>query len=662
MGRSTLTMKYLRIFVFFLFLFIPILKTDAQDTAIDSLNALILQSEADSNKVNALNALSILYWESQPDLTISYAEQARELSEKIEFRKGIAYALKNMGMGYYTKGNYVDVLNSWKQSLAAFDSIGDKNGVSNILNNLGTIYTNQGDDAQAIDFYLRALKVAEEIGEKIRIASALLNIGNVYLNKTETHDKSLSYLLRGLKIMEDLDEQDAVGTASVNIGEIYFERADYDSALYYFEISLQASEIDGSSNMPYAMNNMGMVYSVRQDYAQAEYYHSEALRIAQQFNDKLQEAQSLVGLGNTYRRQQNYPKSVAVYEQAESIAKEIGASKELKEIYDGISTSYAELQQYSDAFRYQTLLTEINLELYNAENDKKIERLQFSYEIEKKQDEIDILAKTAEIEQLKTKRQKAISMGLGTIGFLVLVLAGGLFNRYKFINRTNKIIEAEKNRSENLLLNILPSETAEELKQHGEAKARRYDMVSILFTDFKGFTALSTTLSPEELVKEIHHCYKAFDDIMTRHGVEKIKTIGDAYMAAGGLPVPNETHARDVLRAAIEIREFMEQLKTDRISMDQPFFEIRIGIHSGPVVAGIVGTKKFAYDIWGDTVNIASRMESNSEPGKINISEKTYQLVKDQFIVTPRGKINVKGGGDKMMYFVEEEIRQMVEI
>ena len=633
----------------------------AQDPVADSLNALIEYAKEDSARVNALNALSIHYWESRPDLTIRFAGQAKDLSDKIGYKKGTAYALKNMGMGYYTRGNYVEVLNSWKQSLAVFDSIGDRNGISNVLNNFGTVYTNQGDDAQAIEYYLRALKVAEEIGEKLRIASALLNIGNVYLNKTETHDKSLAYLLRGLKIMEQLDEEDAIGTASVNIGEIYFLRNDYDSALFYFEKSLKASKIDGSSNIPYALNNIGMVYSVRKDYAKAENYHKEALEISRQFNDKLQESQSLLGLGNTYRRQKHYHEAISVYHEAENLAKGIGASKELKDIYQGISESYAEMHNYPEAFKYQTLLTDINLELYNAENDKKIERLQFSYEIEKKQDEIDLLAKTTEIEQLKNKRQKAISTGLAIIGFLILVLAGGLFNRYKFIRKTKQIIEAEKDRSENLLLNILPAETAEELKQNGEAKARKYEMVSILFTDFKGFTALSTTMSPEELVKEIHHCYKAFDDIMTRHNIEKIKTIGDAYMAAGGLPVPSETHAQDILRAAIEIREFMDRLKEERISKDLPYFEIRIGIHSGPVVAGIVGTKKFAYDIWGDTVNIAARMESNSEPGRINISETTYQLIKDQFSVLPRGKIHVKGGGEKMMYFVEEEISQMIE-
>ncbi|MEO8149969.1 MAG: adenylate/guanylate cyclase domain-containing protein [Bacteroidia bacterium] len=208
-------------------------------------------------------------------------------------------------------------------------------------------------------------------------------------------------------------------------------------------------------------------------------------------------------------------------------------------------------------------------------------------------------------------------------------------------------------RSEILLLNILPAETAQELKATGAAEAKSFDEVTVMFTDFKGFTTMSEKLSPQELVNEINYCYSAFDNIITKYGIEKIKTIGDSYMCAGGLPVANKTNAEDTIKAAIEIRDFMEHEKQKRQAEAKPFFEIRIGCNTGHVVAGIVGLKKFAYDIWGDTVNIASRMESSGKPGKVNISCSTYQLVKDKFKCEHRGKIEAKNKGMIDMYFVE---------
>ena len=216
----------------------------------------------------------------------------------------------------------------------------------------------------------------------------------------------------------------------------------------------------------------------------------------------------------------------------------------------------------------------------------------------------------------------------------------------------NDILNVELQRSEQLLLNILPYETAQELKMSGKAVARYYPDITVMFTDFKGFTHIAEKLSPEQLVQEIDEFFTAFDLIMEKNGIEKIKTIGDAYMAASGLPAVNDTHALDMVNAAVDIIEYMEVQRQIRIAANRPVFDIRIGIHTGPVVAGIVGHKKFAYDIWGDAVNLASRMESSGEAGQINISQCTYDRISSNYSCIFRGEIEAKNKGKVGMYFV----------
>ncbi|SFC91261.1 ligand-binding sensor domain-containing protein [Flexibacter flexilis DSM 6793] len=215
-----------------------------------------------------------------------------------------------------------------------------------------------------------------------------------------------------------------------------------------------------------------------------------------------------------------------------------------------------------------------------------------------------------------------------------------------------KEVELQKDKSDKLLLNILPEATANELKEKGSATPQHYGIASVLFTDFKGFTNLAEKMTPEQLIGELDNCFVAFDDIIVRNNLEKIKTIGDAYMCAGGIPLPNPTNPLNAVMAGLEIQQFMQKTREQKAKQGQSYWELRLGIHTGPIVAGVVGKKKFAYDIWGDTVNTASRMESSGEVGKVNISGDTYVQVNEYFECVYRGKIPAKNKGDIDMYFV----------
>ena len=220
----------------------------------------------------------------------------------------------------------------------------------------------------------------------------------------------------------------------------------------------------------------------------------------------------------------------------------------------------------------------------------------------------------------------------------------------------NEIIAREQEKSEKLLLNILPLETANELKEKGFAIPKHYDLASVLFTDFKGFTNIAEKMTPHEVIEQLNTCFLAFDEICEKYNLEKIKTIGDSYMCAGGIPVANTSNPIDAVKAALEMQQWMLAWKMQKEANDLPAWEIRLGIHSGEVIAGVVGKNKFAYDIWGDTVNLASRMESSGEIGKVNISGTTYELVKHKFQCVYRGAIKAKNKGDVEMYFVESTL------
>lgn len=626
------------------FLLLFCIHTNAWCNETDSLKRLLAEDIADTTRVNLLNALSKSFFNSNPDTSVAIAASSKALAEKIDYKTGLALAEKNMGIGYYLQGKYKEAVLTWQQAIDVYKLIDDKKGVANMLSNQGAVYFAQGDDAKALELYFQSLKMSEEIGDTLRIVSSLNNIGSLYINKPATYNKALEYCLRSYKLSLAINDQYMIGTSAANLGELHYKMGDDSTALVYLNKSVKAYE--GSENLPYSLNYIGRVYIRQKKFERAIKIHTEAYEISKKLDTKLDQAQSLVGLAQAYYANGDIESAINAYKQSLEVSRPLNAVTEIKDAYQGLSVAYAKQSDYSNAYKYQELLGAIKDTIYNINTDKKLGTLQFTFDLEKKESQISLLNKDKEIQQQEIKRQKLVKYGfIG--GFSIVLLFAAVF----FAQR-NRISKAKK-RSDELLLNILPEETAEELKATGTAKAKSLDMVSVLFTDFKNFTTASEKLTPEELVAEINYCYSEFDRIITRYGIEKIKTIGDSYMCAGGLPVPNTTNPYDVVSAALEMAAFIEKNKKERLANGQPYFELRLGIHSGPVVAGIVGIKKFAYDIWGDTVNTASRMESSGEIGKVNISGSTYELVKDKFTCTYRGKIAAKNKGDIDMYFVE---------
>jgi class 3 adenylate cyclase len=329
-------------------------------------------------------------------------------------------------------------------------------------------------------------------------------------------------------------------------------------------------------------------------------------------------------------------KSLRLAEKHEMKKESATACLKLSELFERSGNSVLALH-YLKA--HNTYRDKLNIE----ENSRRMVNEQTRFELSDARHQMEKKDKEAK------DREQLLIIVMVALGLAILVL-GLLIFLYRAIVR-------EKKKSESLLLNILPAAAAQELKQNGRVEAVKFEQVTVLFTDFVDFSKLAEQVEPELLVKSIDAYFKKFDEITSRHKLEKIKTIGDSYMCASGLPTPNPAHAWNAVQAA---REMMEFVKSKRDVKDgYCHFDIRIGIHTGPVVAGIVGLKKWQYDIWGDTVNLASRMESMSKPGRINISETTWNEVKEEIVCEYRGELEVKNRGFIKMYFLSE-VRTLV--
>ena len=614
----------------------------------------VAENKSDTALVNNLLQQSKNHFSDDPSKAISLAMQAKDLAEKTGFLKGKAYALKNIGLGYYYQGKYLETLEYWNQSLTIFEQLKDNIGVANLLNNIAAIYADQGDDAKGLEYSLKSLKLSEKSGDKLRILSALNTVGSIYYNKKATWDKALNYLIQALPLCEEIGNKEALGIISENIGEIYFDKKDDAKALNYFEKSINA--LGNTANSSFAYNGIGKLYLREGDFKKALIYHNKALAIAEKLSNKLHMVRSLEGIANVYMSQNDYNSALGYYNQATSIAEGIKSTPNLKDLYREMATAYEKTSDFKNAFKYQTLYAQVKDTLYNIDTDKKLGTLQFDFDIQKKQAQVDLLTKDKVVQDLKLRRQKT-TRNLLLAGLVVaFIIASIIYRNYRSKIKVNKILDRQNAEIESLILNILPQEVANELQKTGNATPRFYERASVLFTDFKSFSKLADDLSPQEVVTELDACFIAFDGIIEKYKLEKIKTIGDSYMCAGGIPTEDNDHYINIIKAGLEIRDYMHIRNKQRDESGLPAWDIRIGINTGPIVAGVVGRKKYAYDIWGGTVNVASRMESNGEVGRVNISSSTYELIKHKYACTHRGKIMAKNVGEVDMYFVDHEL------
>ncbi|MBL0049529.1 MAG: tetratricopeptide repeat protein [Bacteroidetes bacterium] len=647
---------FLLLFVGLIFTTASFAQKDSRQAKVDSLLNSLSKAKEDSNKVDLFFTLSTTFRRLDFDKSIDFGTQGLQLAQKLNDRNRISQAYYLLGNTNLFAANYSSALRFLNEALKLEQEKGDVEGIATVYTNIGNAYLPLSNYPKALESFLNALTLFEKNGNKNGQANCLNNISNVYYTQSDFL-KALDYSKRALIIYKAIDKRNGIALIVGNIGDIHAQLGQLDKALPYFLESLkQYTELGDSTGIERNLANLSSLYLRKGDYSKASDYIFSALTISKLNNYEYEKGLGFIAAGEIYlgiakdsSSNPTIPFNLTSAKALETAKKyidsaivlvdQVGDLESLSNAYNHLSEILHLRGDYKNAYAAQQKFKQLNDSVFNIERDKKITQSAMQYDFDKKE-----AAAKAEQEKRDIRNRNirnSILAGLiGTMVFLVVV--------YRQRNK----IKAGKKLSDELLLNILPEEVAEELKAKGSAEAKLIDEVTVLFTDFKGFTTMSEKLSPKELVKDIHECFSAFDKIIEKHGIEKIKTIGDAYMAAGGIPTPNTTHAQDVVNAALEIRQFIEEGKALKIAKGLPYFEIRIGVHTGSVVAGIVGLKKFAYDIWGDTVNTASRMESSGEVGKVNISGTTYALVKDMFNCTHRGKIAAKNKGEIDMYFV----------
>ncbi len=525
-------------------------------------------------------------------------------------RKGLGYSMLIPGFADSFYSRYGTSIDLCSEATKIFEEINYPDGVAMCSVVTGTNYRGLGNLELAIQYMTDAYTQLHKTDNILHFTIASGHqLADLYAEKGNYED-AMALCHEVLPLTHYPANKKKMFDARLlnTMGNVYAKLGDNNLAIEYLDNALrQSEELHQLPVTARVLTDMGGYYLANKEYTLAIDHNQRALAIREKLNLRNPAITNIINIANIQATQNKTDEAIRTLLTGYAIADELKVKAKMLQILKKLSGLYEQQNDLVNSLayykQYNALLEEQNNELH----EQKIRNIKLFVEAEQavKQNEI-----------IKAQKEE---------------------------------IEREKKRSDALLLNILPAEVAEELKNHDSAEARYFSNVTVLFTDFIDFTTTADRLTPKELVNELHACFKAFDDIMGKYSIEKIKTVGDAYLAVCGLPAEDPRHAENIVNAALEIRDFIKDRKAH---LGDTTFDIRIGINSGSVVAGIVGVKKFAYDIWGDTVNTAARMEQNSDAGKINISETTHELVKDKFNFEYRGEIYAKGKGMLKMYYV----------
>ena len=622
-------------------------------------------------------------------LAIQHYQKALAIRESLDDQKGVASLYNNIGNLYAEEDSFVVAIANLKSSLQLREQLKDTQRIARVHYNLADAYESWGDYETALNHAFSYREWSAFTNDPYSLLYAHSLMGNIYteLERWEEAGENFTKAKDQAEHLEDdweiITTYNNMGNHLDDVGENATKKGDYikanrtlREAIRFHEKALALrKKVEDEISIGDSYNNLGVVYKNYGSYyrdlnqkdstafcfQKALQYFDQSLAIRTAAENQQGIMEVFNGIGDVKRRQGYFEEAIDYTSRYLAIAENTGDEKFKQKGYKDLARVYAETKRYKLAYEYQKKYDDLRYKRLDEDRTRINAQRAALYgdrtkELELSNQKLELERKESELRQATTQR-RALAGG----GIAMLLLALLLYNRYRIKNRANKaleekneIIESERQKSDGLLLNILPDAIAKELKANNRTSARRYESVSVLFTDFKSFTQVTEQMTAEELVALLDRCYKAFDEIITRHGIEKIKTIGDAYMCAAGLPTPDKHHAHHLVTAGLEMQEAMYRINEERKVANLPILQMRVGIHSGSVVAGVVGSKKFAYDIWGDAVNLAARMESSGEVDKVNISSETYELVKNNFSCTYRGGVKAKNKGEIDMYFVEK--------